>query len=189
LHGLRFERSIPPKELAATQTSYLQGWTGACLNSVGVFHPILQLFLIDHRIALATSAASVFGLVWKDPNNPTWDQNVLFPLGSIVFKLIMTNASDQKLPIMKGAPIWSAVRISTSLSFRAVDNRLRCQVIAEQSDPAVEADPANRNSQPSTVRLIQMDIAARDDRASIGWIFGTFMYDGTGVHVSIKFHS
>ena len=45
-----------------------------------------------------------------------------------------------------------------------------------------------RHHKPSSVRLIQMDIAARDERAPIGWIFGTFMYDGTGVRVRTRDH-
>jgi hypothetical protein len=28
------------------------------------------------------------------------------------------------------------------------------------------------------MRLIQVDFAVRDDRAPIGWVFGTFMYNG-----------
>lgn len=29
------------------------------------------------------------------------------------------------------------------------------------------------------MRLIQVDFAVVDDRSPIGWVFGTFMYDGT----------
>ena len=39
-----------------------------------------------------------------------------------------------------------------------------------------------RNAYASDLRLLQVDFAVRDDRkdkAPIGWVFGTFMYDGS----------
>ncbi|KAL3451160.1 hypothetical protein BJX65DRAFT_304562 [Aspergillus insuetus] len=48
------------------------------------------------------------------------------------------------------------------------------------SDPTKRpADPAQRNTFASDLRLLQVDFAVRDDRAPIGWVFGTFMYAGT----------
>ncbi|KAI8297328.1 hypothetical protein K4K59_003505 [Colletotrichum sp. SAR11_240] len=35
-----------------------------------------------------------------------------------------------------------------------------------------------RNSKPSDLRLLQVDFAVTDERAKIGWVFGTFMYYG-----------
>ena len=37
--------------------------------------------------------------------------------------------------------------------------------------------PIDRQDTVSDVRLIQVDFATRDDRADIGWVFGTFMFD------------
>ena len=34
-----------------------------------------------------------------------------------------------------------------------------------------------RNKHYSELRLLQVDFAVRDERAPIGWVFGTFMYD------------
>ena len=48
------------------------------------------------------------------------------------------------------------------------------QVIAPQG----ATNASVRNSQPSDLRLLQVDFAVRDDRAQIGWVFGTFMYNG-----------
>jgi hypothetical protein len=47
-------------------------------------------------------------------------------------------------------------------------------------------DPTWRNKGPisrferalSTARLIQIDVAVRDDRSKTGWLLGTFGYDG-----------
>ena len=32
--------------------------------------------------------ASLFGRVWADPNTPKWEENLKFPLGTCVFKVI-----------------------------------------------------------------------------------------------------
>lgn len=62
---------------------------------------------------------------------------------------------------MKGSPAWKAV-------------------IAQQLSPLVTPSTALiRNDYASDVRLIQVDWATVDNRSPIGWVFGTFMYDGT----------
>jgi hypothetical protein len=38
---------------------------------------------------------------------------------------------------------------------------------------------AIRRDKPDSLRLLQVDFAARDDNAPTGWVFGTFMYDGS----------
>lgn len=66
------------------------------------------LFPVTNSLA----AASVFGKIWlPDPANPKWDSSVTFPRGSVVFKILMSDATDSELPFMKGSPKWSAVRI------------------------------------------------------------------------------
>lgn len=53
------------------------------------------------------------------------------------------------------------------------------------ADPA---DPTKRKMFPyaSEVRLVQVDFAVVDPRAPIGWVFGTFMYDGTKTDASVS---
>ncbi|KAG8897397.1 hypothetical protein FRC01_011354, partial [Tulasnella sp. 417] len=139
LKGLTFERSIPQYEFARTQSSALQNWAIGFYNSPG---------------------ASVFGGVWADPSQPVWNDNLKFPPGSAVFKLLLTTATDDEVPTMKGSPAWPAV-------------------ICPQDDPAhAPSTGAVRNKTASEVRLIQVDWATVDDRAPIGWVFGTFMYNG-----------
>lgn len=48
------------------------------------------------------------------------------------------------------------------------------------SDPPTGPPPKNgknRDTQPSKVRLVQVDFAVVDERSPIGWVFGTYMYD------------
>ncbi|KAG8724663.1 hypothetical protein FRC09_015807 [Ceratobasidium sp. 395] len=139
LRGLTSERPIPPYELARTQSRYLQIWACGFYN---------------------TTAAAVYGQMWKDPNNPSWEEDVQFPEGSVVFKVLMTDASDEDLPTQRGSPTWPTM--------------------ISQTNPEQNFFPiaGKRNDYPSDVRLLQIDFAVRDARAPIGWVFGAFMYDG-----------
>jgi len=108
-----------------------------------------------------SAAASVLGGVWADPNEPNWSKDVRFPPGALIFKVLFTDATDEELPTMKGSPEWQAV-------------------IAKTPPPGQSLDPAKRNNFPSTVRLLQLDIAVATphQHSPIGWVFGTYVYDG-----------
>jgi hypothetical protein len=95
----------------------------------------------------------------QDHGNPN-PTAALFPNGTVATKLIFTTASEAEVPYLKGAPQWQAY------------------VYANPNDPAPKA------SSPRAVlplRLLQIDIAVKDDRVSDttpGWVFGTFVYGG-----------
>ncbi|KAJ9131775.1 hypothetical protein NKR23_g11539 [Pleurostoma richardsiae] len=122
-----------PYEFAKTQKRQLQTWACGYYNEIG---------------------AATFGDIWKDPNNPKWE-NVKFPLGSCVFKILLTDAKDAEVSTMKGAPSMQAVISPEGANTGSV-----------------------RLNHASSLRLLQVDFAVRDDRADIGWVFGTFMYNG-----------
>ncbi|MDA4845052.1 hypothetical protein [Hoeflea poritis] len=109
------------------------------------------------------------GQVYCDPNSP--DPSALnpdpaglnnFADGSYIIKLLFSTIEEAQLPTMKDALEW-------------------------QADIYVETEPAVRNQGPisryerkvQSVRLLQIDVAVRDDRSFSGWLFGTFAYDGT----------
>ena len=50
------------------------------------------------------------------------------------------------------------------------------QVIAQYVDNTMPWRASARDDSVSEIRLTQVDFAVRDDRAKIGWVFGTFMY-------------
>ncbi|KAF2757845.1 hypothetical protein EJ05DRAFT_368530 [Pseudovirgaria hyperparasitica] len=149
IHGLTFERPTPKLELSRTQDRVLQTWACGFYNAAG---------------------ASAFERIWRDPNNPRWDKKEFpdgfqFPVGTAVFKILMTDATNDEVPSMAGAPVMKAV-------------------IAQPPTPEQEAQSwtwqaSKRNDFASDLRLLQVDFAVRDDRAPIGWVFGTFMYDGS----------
>jgi len=105
--------------------------------------------------------ASVFGGVWANPSEPSWTKDLHFPKGTCVFKNLLTTATDEQVFTMKGSPEWNAV--------------ISPQPIPEQAPPTGKY----RNDHSSKLRLIQVDFAVVDHRAPIGWVFGTFMYNGT----------
>lgn len=105
----------------------------------------------------------IWGRGGRDP-----DLNALpFPPGTLAVKLVFTEASVIDDPRLVGAPeLMSNVHAGGkgTACARAVDARGR---------PAARA--------PQMLRLIQVDLAARETRASYktGWVFGSFRYDGT----------
>jgi hypothetical protein len=90
------------------------------------------------------------GQVWTDPHHPDASKAV-FPEGTVAFKLLFTATTKDKVPYLEGAPEWIA---DTELSNDASQIR------------------------GNKVRLLQIDIAVKDNRSSEGgWVFGTFQFD------------
>jgi hypothetical protein len=91
------------------------------------------------------------GRVWRNPNSP--DPGVAkFPTGAVSIKLIFTEAPVSEVPYLAGSVEWQA-----------------------------DINRANNAAPRPTLRLLQMDIAVRDTRATstTGWVFGTFVYDSS----------
>ncbi|KAK3380697.1 hypothetical protein B0T24DRAFT_571599 [Lasiosphaeria ovina] len=103
--------------------------------------------------------AATFGEIWEDPAKPNWEKGVLFRPGTCVFKILMTEANETQLFNLKDAPTMQAF-IATP---KSVKNN----------------NASERKTTPTDLRLLQVDFAVRDDRSPIGWVFGTFMYDGS----------
>ena len=90
------------------------------------------------------------GRVWADPNHHDASKEV-FPEGTVTFKLLFTLATKDQVPYLDGAPEWIAD--------------------TERSNDAVQI-------RGNKVRLLQIDIAVKDNRSNEGgWVFGTFQYD------------
>ncbi|KAF8425340.1 hypothetical protein EV426DRAFT_532203 [Tirmania nivea] len=139
LNGLTSELATPPGVIAANQKRYIQNWACGFYNTPG---------------------AAVFGKMWRDPNDPDWSGDVKFPLGTCVFKILLTDATEEEIMTLKGAPTMKGV------------------IAPPGPTPDNAPDPTTRNDFHTDLRLLQVDFAVRDDRAPIGWVFGAFMYDG-----------
>ena len=100
----------------------------------------------------------ILGRIWKDHGNPD-TAAALFPNGTFAAKLVFTTASETEVPYLKGAPRWQAY------------------VYSDRNDP----DPTATSPRAAIdLRLLQIDLAVKDDRVSdtTGWVFGTFVYGG-----------
>lgn len=92
----------------------------------------------------------ITGRVWADHEKPDPSKSK-FPIGTVTAKLLFTTATIDQVPFLENSFEWQA-NIQTSGS----DER-----------------------KPQNVRLLQLDIAVRDERANntTGWVFGTFIYN------------
>jgi hypothetical protein len=116
------------------------------------------------------AGGAVLGRVWRrvakggDP-----DLSALpFPLGTVAVKLVFSEATAEDDARLVGAP-----EILTNIHVDATPDDGACApAIDRQGRPAARA--------PKTLRLVQLDIAVRENRASYktGWVFGSFLYDG-----------
>jgi hypothetical protein len=131
LHGLTRERNLLPGALNPNQKRCVQNWAVGLYNEAGGY---------------------TIGEVWKDANNPDPTKGQ-FPEGTVVVKIIFTEATPEEAPEMEGAFEWRANIHST---------------IDSMSPKTI-----------MTVRLMQMDVAVKDASANdtIGWVFATFIYD------------
>lgn len=99
--------------------------------------------------------AFTFGEVFSDPCNPFLPVRVRFPRYTVSIKFLFTDANPEEVTYLKGAPEFKAF-IDPTPSRGRPENRVE-----------------------TTVRLIQLDIAVKDARASqTGWVFGTFGWVG-----------
>ncbi len=80
----------------------------------------------------------------------------------MVVKLLFTTASASDLPFLRDTFEWKADIFDTPSN-------------GDPNSPSNGGDPP-RSLQ--TVRLIQVDLAARDSRLPLGWAFGTYAFDG-----------
>ena len=95
------------------------------------------------------------GKIWCTESGIPDPKAANFPEGTVSFKLLFTDGTVDKVPFLKNTLEWTA-------------NIYEC-------DPRVERCRQRKNR---TVRLLQIDIAVKDDRAAkTGWFFGTYMYD------------
>lgn len=139
-HGLTREIDIKPGTLGKTQTTSYQTYAIAFYNEPGGY---------------------TIGKVWKDANNPDITKSD-FPDGTVVFKLLFTEADTIQVPSLSNSKKWKA------------------NIFTPFNEYVKRTD--------TDVRLLQLDVAIKDKRADsfvegegqgIGWVFGTFVYDYT----------
>ncbi|TMJ16957.1 MAG: hypothetical protein E6G94_02860 [Alphaproteobacteria bacterium] len=96
------------------------------------------------------------GSIWADHGKPNYS-SVSFPEGTVAGKLLFTTANEAEAPFLAGSPAWQAY------VYQDVHNPT-----PKPTDPRAV----------TMVRLLQIDVAVKDKRAPLGWVFGTFVYGG-----------
>lgn len=139
-HGLIKEAPISPQQLTAAQTDQYQVYAVAFYNDF---------------------ASYALGRMWANPIDPDptvtdrrYGKDNGFPVGSVIFKLLFTDAPSSQIDYLQNPVEWTAYITPT---WTATSNRI-----------------------VTKVRLIQMDMMVRDERAisTGGWVFMTFCYNG-----------
>ncbi len=142
ISGLTRERNSLPRELGTTQASCRQNWAIGFYNAIG---------------------GLTLGEVWGQGTTVPNPSKARFRPGTVVAKLLYTEATEADFPGLVGAPTTEA-NVHTG---QDLDN-FGC------------VKSATNPRRPATLRLLQMDVAIRDERAdaTTGWVYGTFIYDG-----------
>ena len=106
-------------------------------------------------------ASYTLGRMWADPEDPDptvtdrrYGRHNGFPVGTVIFKLLFTDAPADEVDYLRNPVEWTAYITPTWQ-----EQKKRVQ---------------------TKVRLIQMDMMIRDDRAisTGGWVLATFVYNG-----------
>lgn len=144
IHGLTRERDFAPGELGSSQKQCRQNWAVAFFNPAGGY---------------------VLGKIWHEAEGGRAPDlaHLPFDAGTVVAKLVFTEATAQDTPLLDGAP-----ELEANIHARAN--------AADAACPDATASPRA----PRKLRLIQIDLAIKEARANYktGWVFASFVYDG-----------
>jgi hypothetical protein len=107
--------------------------------------------------------------IWGHGQHAPDFRSLPFLLNTVAVKLVYTEADAHDDPLLSGAPELEAA-VDSSPARNADD----CPSLHD-----ADGRPSART--PTTLRLLQVDLAVREQRASYktGWVFGSFRYDGT----------
>lgn len=106
-----------------------------------------------HAVAMYNARGGyTIGKVWENQFEPDVTK-ARFPPGTVVVKILFTQAQEIEVPYLRNPLVWKAY----------------------VQDPR---DATKRSIQ--NLRLLQMDVMVRDERAEKtgGWVFGTYCYNG-----------
>jgi hypothetical protein len=101
--------------------------------------------------------AMALGEIFSDPCDPSLPVQMRFPSNTVSIKFLFTDASPDEVKYLSGAPTYRAM----------ID------------PPNAPRDTQAEDRIESDVRLLQLDIAIKDNRATeTNWVFGTFAWIG-----------
>lgn len=114
------------------------------------------------------AGGAVLGKIWGSGRRDPSLNALPFPVGTVAVKIVFTEATVADDPKLANAP-----EIDANIHADATPGDAHCAEAISNNKPA--------SREPRKLRLIQIDLAVREDRASYktGWVFGSFRYDGT----------
>lgn len=120
------------------------------------------------------NAAYTLGTVWGADGKATLPTtNMKFDEGAVIGKLLFSTATPAQFPNLTNLPTWTAA-VSGYADGKPTTSPM-C------SPPSGADMPAQSEACPRSigqVTLMQFDVAVRDSRAPLGWVYGTFVADG-----------
>jgi hypothetical protein len=150
----------------------LSGMTKEATAKIHQLHPNQEHEVDTFAIAYYnTYGGYTLGQVWPANSKPE-PSRAQFPVGTVIFKLLFTQANEREVPFLK-----NPIEIEAFVTPDAYEKEA--------------AEKANKPEPPRAirkVRLLQMDVMVRDDRGTapspgrpidhVGWVFGAFCYNG-----------
>ncbi len=160
LHDDNVYTITSPKLYIGNGREYIHGLTRERATPKNEMHTAQDIPLENWAVGMYNEAgAFAIGQVWNSPGNKPDATKANFPEGSVCCKLLFTDGTVDKVPFLKNTLEWQA-------------NIYPCD---PTSNLCTDKKRINR-----TVRLLQIDIAVKDKRATkTGWVFGTFIYDAS----------
>lgn len=129
---------------------FRHGLTRERNSRVGELHPNQTSQVFTWAVGMLNPLGGyALGQVWPKCGGEPKPDMATSPEGTVACKLIFTTATTAEVPYIQGAFEWTA------------------------NIGAIGSPRTDRS-----VRLLQIDIAVKDHRSPIGWVFGTFVYDG-----------
>jgi hypothetical protein len=140
---------------------FVRGMTRERSSRPGELHPNQTDWVDNWAVGFYSPPGGyTVGQVWQDAQNPV-PSRTTFPHGTVGMKLLFTTATVEQAPFLEGSLEWTANIYPLT-----------------GANPCVGTEPPRQNQ---TLRLLQIDIAIREPRKddTTGWVFGTFIYDGS----------
>jgi hypothetical protein len=132
------------------------GLTRERVNQPGELDPKQTSLWNNYAVGFYNAAAAgAIGQMWANHGAPD-PSKAMMAEGAVGAKLLFTTATVEEVPYLQGSPEWLVY------------------IASDVNSP--NPDPSKRAA--IKVRLLQIDIAVKDKRSPVGWVFGTFVYGG-----------
>ncbi|UGX94285.1 hypothetical protein G6321_00053630 [Bradyrhizobium barranii subsp. barranii] len=159
LNPVRKWYHVPWQDFGANGREFIHGLTRERSSRPGELHPNQSQLWTNYAVGFYNAPGGfAIGRVWTNHDAPNASLANM-PEGTVAAKLLFTTAPVNEVPYLQGAPEW------TGYIYRDVHND-RPQITFPRS--------------PLKLRLLQVDLAVKDDRVAntTGWVFGTYVYGG-----------